>query len=160
MMGILDKIKQIEGVKVTVQRANRIFVDTEKDKLISTLYNMKLIGFNQLSTLNVVDRINDGKFEIFYVLYSFEEKVNATVRVWIDRDNPVIETADKVYISAHAWEREIAEMFGIKIEGNEDAGKPFILENWKEMPPMRKDFDNVKYSSEHFVFRHSEDENE
>ncbi len=160
MMGIVDKIKEIDGTKVTVQRENRIFVDVEKERVIGTLYSMKLIGFSQLSVLSVIDRIADNQFEIFYVLYNRDEKVNATVRVWIDRDNPVIETAEKIYPSAHAWEREIAEMFGVKVEGNEEAGKPFILENWNDLPPMRKDFDSIKYSSEHFVFRHSEDKNE
>lgn len=160
MMDIVDKIKGIEGAKVTVQRENRVFVDVSEDRLISTLYDMKLIGFHQLSVQNVIDRIKDNKFEIFYVLYSREYKINAIVRTWIDRENPVIKTADKIYPSAHTWEREISEMFGIKVDGNEDSGKPFILENWKDLPPMRKDFDSVKYSSEHFVFRHSEGENE
>ncbi len=160
MMGIIEQIKGIEGAKVTVQRANRIFVDVDKDKVIGTLYTLKLMGFHQLSVQNVIDRIKDGKFEIFYVLYSYEYKINVTVRTWIDRNNPVIETADKIYPSAHTWEREISEMFGIIVEGNEDSGKPFILENWKDLPPLRKDFNSVKYSSEHFVFRHSEDENE
>ncbi len=160
MMGIVDKIKELEVAKVSIQRENRVFVDVDKDKVISTLYSMKLMGFHQLSVQNVIDRINDGKFEIFYVLYSHEYKINVVVRTWIDRDNPVIETAANIYPSAHTWEREISEMFGVEVEGNEDSGKPFILENWKDVPPMRKDFNSVKYSSEHFVFRHSEGENE
>ncbi len=161
MMDLVERIKGIDGVEVTVQRHNRVFVDVDKDRVIDTLYYMKnVLNITQLSFMNVVDRINEGKFEIFYVLYEREEKINVIVRVWIDRDNPVIDTADKIYPPAHNWEREVAEMFGIKVEGNEDAGKPFILENWKDMPPMRKDFDSVKYCNEHYVFRHSEDENE
>ena len=42
-------------------------------------------------------------------------------------------------------------------DGNPDL-KPLILENWKEMPPMRKDFDPQKYSNEHFPDRSYETE--
>jgi len=160
MMNILDRIKQLNATKVTVQRENRIFVDTEKDKLVSVLYGMKLIGFNQLSIMSAIDRITDNEFELFYVLYNYKEKVNATVRTRISRDNPVIETADKINPPAHTYERELTEMFGIAVNGNPDAGKPFILENWNDIPPMRKDFDSVGYADERFEFRYSEDKNE
>ena len=160
MMNILERIKQLNITKVNVQRENRIFVDTEKDKLISVLYGMKLIGFNQLSIMSAVDRIKDNEFELFYVLYNYKEKVNAIVRTRIPRDNPVIETADKIYPPAHTYERELTEMFGISVSGNPDSGKPFILENWKDKPPMRKDFDSVEYVDKHFVFRNPEGKNE
>lgn len=160
MMNIVDKIKELDATKVTVRRENRIFVDTEKDKLISVLYEMKLIGFNQLSIMSAIDRIKDNEFELFYVLYNYKEKVNAIVRTRIPRDNPVIETADKIYLPAHTYERELTEMFGIAVNGNPDAGKPFILENWNNIPPMRKDFDSVGYVDEHFEFRHPEGKNE
>ena len=159
-MNILDRIKQLNITKVNVQRENRIFVDTEKDKLISVLYGMKLIGFNQLSIMSAVDRIKDNEFELFYVLYNYKEKVNAIVRTRIPRDNPVIETADKIYPSAHTYERELTEMFGIAVSGNPDSGKPFLLENWKDKPPMRKDFESVEYVDRNFVFRYSEGKDE
>ncbi len=158
-MSVLDKIKGIEGINVKVQRDNRIFVDVKEDKLISVLYVLKNIGFNQLSLLSAVDRINEGQFEVFYVLYSNKEKVNCIVRTYIPRDNPKIETAALVYPPAHTYEREIAEMFGIKVEGNADAGKPFILENFKgDVPPLRKDFNSMKYVNAHFQpFRHHDE---
>jgi NADH-quinone oxidoreductase subunit C len=160
-MSVLDEIKTIEGINVKVQRENRIFVDVKTDRLISVLYALKLIGFNQLSLLSAVDRINDGQFEIFYVLYNYKEKVNCVVRTFVSRENPEVETAALVYPPAHTYERELAEMFGIKVEGNEDAGKPFILENFKgDVQPLRKDFNSMKYVNAHFQpFRHHEDVN-
>ena len=158
-MSVLDRIKGIDGINVKVQRDNRIFVDVKTDKLISVLYVLKNIGFNQLSLLSAIDRIDDGQFEIFYVLYSNKEKVNCIVRTFISRENPKIETAALVYLPAHTYEREVSEMFGIKIEGNEDAGKSFILENFKgDVPPLRKDFNSMKYVNAHFQpFRHHDE---
>lgn len=158
MTGIVDKVKQIDGAAVTVQRDNRIFVDVSKDKLTGALYSMKLLGFNQLSIMSAVDRIEDGEFEIFYVLYDYKEKVNGVVRTRISRDKAEIETVEKIYPPAHTYERELTEMFGIKVLGNSDSGKPFILENWKGQPPMRKDFDSVGYVNTHYEFRHSAEE--
>jgi NADH-quinone oxidoreductase subunit C len=157
MKGIIEKIKQIEGAEVTIRRENRVFVDVPKSKLISALYGMKLLGFNQLSIMSAVDRISEDEFEVFYVLYSYKDKINSIVRTRIPRNSAVIETADKIYPPAHTYERELTEMFGIKVEGNSDSGKPFILENWKEQPPMRKDFDSIGYVNKHYEFRHSMD---
>ena len=89
-MSVLDEIKTIEGINVKIQRENRIFVDVKTDRLISVLYALKLIGFNQLSLLSAVDRINDGQFEIFYVLYNYKEKVNCIVRTFVSREVPKV----------------------------------------------------------------------
>ncbi len=158
MKNAVEGLKKIEGATVFQRRENLVFVDVPKDKLIKALYDAKLLGFNQLSILSAVDRIEENEFEIFYVLYSYKEKINAVVRARIPRDNPEIETAEKIYPPAHTYERELTEMFGIKVVGNNDSGKPFILENWKDKPPMRKDFDSIRYVNTHYEFRHSADE--
>jgi NADH:ubiquinone oxidoreductase subunit C len=43
-------------------------------------------------------------------------------------------------------------MYGIDFEGNDRLGE-FILEDWDDMPPMRRDFDTVKYAGEHYYKR-------
>jgi len=159
MASVINEIKRVNG-KVTVQRNNRIFVDVEQNQIASALYHMKLIGFNQLSIFTAVDRIAENQFELVYVLYSTKEKINCIVRSRIPRDHPVIDTVDKIYPPTHTYERELTEMFGIAVNGNPDAGKPFLLENWKDKPPMRKDFDSIKYVHSKFVFRYSEGKDE
>ena len=158
MKEIVERVKRISGAEVSVRRENLIFVDVSPDKLISVLYDMKLEGFNQLSIMSAVDRLEDNEFEVFYVLYNYKEKINAVVRSRIERENAEIETAEKIYPPAHTYERELTEMFGIKVLGNSESGKPFILENWKDKPPMRKDFDSVGYVNSHYEFRHSAEE--
>jgi len=54
--------------------------------------------------------------------------------------------------TARFYERDIHEFFGVKFDGNDDM-KPLILENWKDIPPMRKDFDPHKFSKENFPDR-------
>jgi NADH-quinone oxidoreductase subunit C len=44
-------------------------------------------------------------------------------------------------------ERENHEMFGIIFEGHGDLS-PLLLEDWDNLPPMRKDFDSRKFVKE------------
>ena len=48
------------------------------------------------------------------------------------------------------YEREAHEFFGIKFPGNPDYEKQLILEEWDDLPPMRKDFDPRAYSDRKF----------
>ena len=55
-------------------------------------------------------------------------------------------------------ERDLHEMFGIKFIGN-DTLYDFALENWNEIPPLRREFDTLAYVNEHFDFRGGRDDN-
>lgn len=70
----------------------------------------------------------------------------------INRENPAAPTVMELWPTARSYERDIHEFFGVKFEGNNDQ-KPLILENWQDIPPMRKDFDPQKFSKEHFPDR-------
>ena len=59
----------------------------------------------------------------------------------------------------HLWEQaatyqqEIHEMFGINFPGSPGVDENFILEGWQNIPPMRRDFDTLKYSVETYFPR-------
>ena len=149
-------IEQIIKGSVTVQRPQRIRINVESADLLSTVHSLKLSGFNQLTLLTAVDWIDEQQFEVVCLLYSHTERVVAIVKTRIPRDNPEIETIEDLYPNAHKYEVELTEMFGIRVRGNADSGKPFMLENWQDIPPMRKDFDSIKFASEHYEARHKE----
>ena len=58
-----------------------------------------------------------------------------------------------IYPGSKYYEREAFEYFGIRFPGNPDFEKPLILEDWDDMPPLRKDFDPRAYSDAHFSKR-------
>lgn len=147
---------QIIKGSVTVQRPQRIHINVASADVLSTVHSLKLSGFNQLTLLTAVDWIDEQQFEVVYLLYSSTEKVVVMVKARIPRDDPEIETIEDLYPNARKYEVELTEMFGIRVRGNSDSGKPFILENWQDIPPMRKDFDSIKFASEHYEARHKE----
>jgi NADH-quinone oxidoreductase subunit C len=156
----IERLSQFIKGTVKQKREQRIDIKVDSLDIVSTLHSLKLVGFNQLTLITAVDWIKERQFEVVYILYSNAQKVVTIIKTLIPRENSEIETIEDLYPNAHKYEVELTEMFGIKVRGNPDSGKPFILENWHEIPPMRKDFDSIKYATEHYEARHREETNE
>jgi len=123
-------------------------------RLLSTL---KLAGWRQLSYLSAIDWPNENEFELVYILMNWEKALHIQVRTRVDRENPVMESILPIYPGCKYYERECHEFFGIKFPGNPDHEKQLILEEWDDIPPLRKDFDPRAYSDAHFEKRVYED---
>lgn len=160
MRKIVEHLRKVFGNEFIELRKQRYSITVKKEEYVSVLSLFKSNGFNQLTFITAVDWQNENEFEIVSNLYSHEYKVNVFVKTRIPRINPVIETITNIYPVAYKYEVELSEMFGIKVEGNNDAGKPFLLENWKDLPPLRKDFNSISYAIEHYQARHQEEKND
>jgi len=136
-------------IKFEVQRERRIKIIIDKMGVLPFLAYIKSKGFGHLTAINCVDWIKENEFELVYHLWSYKDKIHIMVKTRIDRKSPVFETASDIYPVAQTFEREIYEFFGVDFKGNKRL-IPFILEDWDDIPPMKKDFDPIKYSKEHF----------
>ena len=142
-------------------RDDLLFVDVKKDQIISLLTYLKdYAGFTHLAFLQAVDRIEDNKFQLTYMLYSFQLKTNLGIRVFIDREKAEMISIDKLW--AHAWQyqRELKEMYGIDFPGSPRVDESFVLESWEEMPPMKRDFDTLEYSIKTYYQRQGRSTND
>ena len=130
----------------------------EKNDVHNLLGFLKRSGWKQLSYLSAIDWIDDNKFEMVYIVFNWDKPVYIQVRTMLDRDNPVINSILPIFPGCKYYERETHEFFGIKFPGNPDHEKQLILEEWDDMPPLRKDFDPRAYSDRKFAKReYSED---
>lgn len=120
----------------------------EKD-IVSAVSYMQMLGFKQLALITAVDWLDRGKFEVVYNLFSYEHIQQALIKVEIDRANPKVQSVSNLWETAGMYERDVHEFFGIEFAGNDDL-RPLILHNWKDKPPMRKDFDSEEYSNRLF----------
>lgn len=136
-----------------VRREKRIEVKIEPKQLIPVLlYAKENNGFTAFSHMSCVDWIEDGEFEVVYILWHPQYKINFFVKTRIPRDNGSLPNIDFIWRQANTYEREIREMFGVQFEGL--IGKQdFILEDWQDIPPMRRDFDTVEFVKTHFFLR-------
>jgi len=78
----------------------------------------------------------------FEVLYHFCRGPSVlTFRVKLPREAPAVPTLSAVVPSALMYEKELAETFGVTIEGIPDRRRQFLSDDWPtNLYPMRKDF--------------------
>jgi len=150
---ILNQLKKVFKIEGEIKTPMRIKIVADKDLVSSILLYLKnQMGFIHLNHMSCADWIEDNKFELVYIVWHPEHKQTVLVHTFIDRENPVMENIDTIWDQANTYEREMREMYGIEFPGLVGA-KEFILEDWQEIPPMRRDFDTVKYAKETYVTR-------
>jgi NADH-quinone oxidoreductase subunit C len=152
-MDIVNKLIETFNLKPKQKTANQIRVDVDK-KLVSSvlLYLKNQQGFIHLNHISCVDWIEESQFELVYIVWNPKTKLTVMVHTRIERENAEMENIDTIWDQANTYEREFREMYGIEFPGLVGR-KEFILEDWTEMPPMRRDFDTQKYAKETFETR-------
>lgn len=159
MENFLEKIKDRIVVNFDIEKSeihseiNRVDITIKKEQVSSILRYLKEdMSFKHLMHASVVDWLEEGKFEVIFMLWAPKEKVKVFVRTLIDRDNPEMENLDMIWPQLNTYEREFKEMYGIEFTGLK-APKEFILEDWDGPPPMRRDFDTKAYAKDVFSER-------
>lgn len=124
-----------------------------RDRLPSRLGELRADGYVQLTLLTATDWLEEGEFEVTYILTDPSARRTVMLSTRVPRDAAELPTVSDVWPAAVTYEQELDEMFGIRFPGSPRQGVPFILEGWKDIPPMRRDFDTLKYSVEHYEDR-------
>ena len=127
------------GISDTGPREGRVMVNLPPGGLIDVLGFLHDQGVTHVSTISVVDRIEEKLFE---VLYHFSWANNEiTVRTEISRENPVIPTVTPVFPGALTYEREIQDLFGIRVSEIPDPRRIVLPDDWPQgVYPLRKDY--------------------
>ncbi len=111
--------------------------EIERGALLQTLEKMKE-RFDYLKKITAVDY--GTYFEVVYILFSIDSKEQEVIKVKLPHENPEIESAINIFPAADWYEREMQEMFGIKIKGRK--AKRLLLEKWNGVtPPLLKSFE-------------------
>ena len=103
-----------------------------------------------LQLVSAVDRVEDGVFQITWILENPNTDSVLLVSADYSRENCSVPSLGDVWPAAVIFERELHEMFGIDFPGNPRQGEDFLLEGWKDTPPMRRDFDTLEFSMRTF----------
>ena len=146
--------KAFELKDIVYQRSDLTFVTAKKENTISLITHLRdLEGFSHFVILSCVDWIEDGVFQLTYILNNPEKKYDIVVRCMIDRKNATMTSAHYLWKQIATYQRELKEMFGIDFPGSPRVDDDFILEGWVDIPPMRRDFNTIEYSDETFDHR-------
>lgn len=155
MNELLKKIeKGFTLLKTDRQRDDLCFVSVEKDQALALVTHCRdFEGFSHFVMLSCVDWIEDGLFQLTYLLNNPTKKYDLGIRTFISRENPEMESAHELWRQIATHQRELKEMYGIDFPGSPRVDEPFLLEGWDDIPPMRRDFDTKKYSEETYFPR-------
>jgi NADH-quinone oxidoreductase subunit C len=81
---------------------------------------------------------NSKRFTVVYHLLSIQRNLRIRVKVWANDDDLVPSIRD-IFSSAHWYEREVWDMYGILFTGNDDMRR-ILTDYGFSGHPMRKDF--------------------
>ncbi|MBN2860681.1 MAG: NADH-quinone oxidoreductase subunit C [Sphaerochaetaceae bacterium] len=156
MQQILDALKQSVMIEdVRKQRDDLVFITVSEAQAVSAITHLRdRANFTHLVILTAVDWLEEGLFQLTYLLNNPAEKKDIGVRVMIDREKAQMESIHHLWPAAATYQRELREMFGISFPGSPRLNETFILdEGWDGPPPYRRDFDTLKYSEETYFPR-------
>ncbi|HLD92978.1 MAG TPA: NADH-quinone oxidoreductase subunit C [Anaerolineales bacterium] len=98
-------------------------------------------GFEMLAALSAVDYWpqREPRFHAVYEFKAIAKKVRLEVRVPLNGDEPELDSITSVYPNANWHERELWDMFGMKIGNHPDLRRILMPEDWVGHP-LRKDY--------------------
>ena len=100
--------------------------------------------FNYMSDISSVDYWEPGgvydrpgRFGVSYHLYSMLYSRRLRVKVYLDEDEPAVETVSYIWPAANWLEREIADLMGIKFINHPDPRRLLMPDDWQGYPARR-----------------------
>ncbi|HUR35585.1 MAG TPA: NADH-quinone oxidoreductase subunit C [Vicinamibacterales bacterium] len=108
--------------------------------VLRTLRDHADLRFELLSEMTAADFWpREPRFEVIYILVSFEFRLRARLKVRLPAEDPHLDTATVLWPAANWLEREIWDMFGIAFDGHPDPRRLLMPEDWDGFP-ARKDY--------------------
>ncbi|MFA6433132.1 MAG: NADH-quinone oxidoreductase subunit C [Elusimicrobiales bacterium] len=123
---------------VAVQRKNRVWLEIPADKLVELVQFMKTeLGYDHLSTITGFD----GGENLGANYHLTDTHGVITARVKTPRTDPHLPTVTAVFPGAEPYERELADLFGIKIDGLKPGRRYPLPDDFPaDQYPLRKDW--------------------
>jgi Ni,Fe-hydrogenase III component G len=120
--------------KAVTEREKRLDVSIEVADLMSAVSNLKGWGY-----FSAIVGLDEG--EMLAVLYVFCAADSVlTLKVQLGRDKPHLPSLYSILPATLLQERELAEMFGIVMDGIPDNSRFLLPDEWPtEVYPLRKD---------------------
>ena len=108
--------------------------------LLTFLKNDEQLRFSFLTDITGVHYPNQElSFAVVYHLHNLFQNVRIRIKVFLDANNPVIDTATTVWKGANWMERETYDFFGIIFKGHPDLRRVLNMDEL-DVFPMRKEY--------------------
>jgi len=136
----LEAIKAKFEVSDAYIQVEQMVVFINPDDLYGVLELLKNeCEYTQLTELSAIDWLAEkGQFELFYQMLSMNKRKRIRVKFFIE-ENQAVESVEKLFRSADWSEREMYDMFGIKINNHPFMKRILMPDDWEGFP-LRKTY--------------------
>lgn len=114
------------------------FAVLQPDRFKNTMRELRAhpdLEFDFLGSISGVD-LKDT-IAVVYHLFSFTQKQSVTVKVFLDRGNPEVDTVTDIWPAANWHEREAFDLVGVRFKGHPDLRRILLAEDWKGHPLLK-----------------------
>jgi Ni,Fe-hydrogenase III large subunit/Ni,Fe-hydrogenase III component G len=142
---VLDELKERFGAEIESAEArqpNELYLHTRLELAGAFCSAFYKIHQGRLAGVFAEDaRAEHGVFFVYY-LYALDATHGFVfVRVPVPGDKPEIPSLTNAVFAVNWQEREIQDLFGIKLLGHPNSRRCVLHDDWPEVFPLRKDFD-------------------
>ncbi|MBI4003454.1 MAG: NADH-quinone oxidoreductase subunit C [Candidatus Omnitrophica bacterium] len=144
MLPSLDELKSsleqlLPGVSMAVEGGSLVVPPKDVTAVCRCLKDTDRFRLDYVANLTAVDYPPE-RIEVVYHLCSMAHKHGpVTLRVKLDRLNPVVDSVTPIWRAAEFQEREVYDLFGVRFAGHPDLRRILMWEGF-EGHPMRKDY--------------------
>ena len=127
-------------IEKTEPEENRVDLVVTADNVVGAIEKILDTEWGYLASITGLDpSIDDPNLEVLYQICS--GPVVLTLRVPVSKENAFVPTLCDLLPSASFFERELIEMFGIKVPGTPDPSRLFLPDEWPDdVYPLLKSF--------------------
>lgn len=132
---LADALLSIEEMK-----NNDLMITVVKDRLLAAMTALKAeeaLGFTML--MNHLGADYGDRMAVIYNIYSPLLGQKATVKAFLDRAHPEVESLMPLFRGIDWFERETYDLLGIRFSGHANLKRLLLPEDW-EGHPLRKDY--------------------
>lgn len=142
---IQEKLTAKFGESVTnfTNEFGMLAFEIEKEKNTEAIQFLRdELGFNFLTDvcgIHYPDNEIERQFAVVYHMHNWMENVRVRFKAFLNRENPEIETASGLFLSANWQERETYDFYGIIFTNHPDLKRILNMDEMVSFP-MRKEF--------------------
>ena len=144
---ILNGIKKKFGNRIkniNDKSYKRVYIEIDPKDIIDFVRHIfceQAARFNTASCIDMRD-----KFEILYHFTIEEACLVLSIRVFLDKERPEIESLTPIMKGAEWIEREIHELFGVDFKNHPNIRKLLLPDDWPEhLHPLKRDYKEEDY---------------
>src|SRR5438445_9721629 len=145
LKGVLDELRQRFGAQTEHAHApqpNELYLHTRLE-LAGALCSVFYKRYNgRLAGVFAEDARAEHNVFLVYYLYALDSAHGfVLVRVPVPKEQPEMPSLTNAIHAANWQEREIQDLFGIRLVGHPNPRRCALHDDWPEVYPLRKDFD-------------------